>query len=139
MREHYDFSKMNGEKNPYIGMLKPSEVNPMVPSLTADVLPLATDADGVVRVGKTRVSLDIVIAAFSEGATAEEIVQRYSSLDLADVYQVISYYLRRRPEVEAYLREREAQADAVRAQNEALFDPHGVRDRLLARRHHRGR
>jgi len=87
-----------------------------------------------VRVGETRVTLDTVIAAFEEGATAEEIVYQYPSLDLADVYAVLSYYLQQRDEVEAYLRQRRRQAAAVRRQNEARFDPHGIRDRLLARR-----
>ena len=110
----------------------------MVPSFATEAVLLKADADGVIRVGKTRVTLDTVVAAFSQGATAEEIAQRYSSLELADLYQVIGYYLRRRPEVEAYLRERKAQADAVRKENEARFDPEGVRDRLLARPASRG-
>lgn len=103
-------------------------------TFAADVVPLETDADGVVRVGKTRVTLDTVIAAFNEGATAEEIVQQYPSLSLADMYQVIGYYLRRTAEVEAYLRQRRAEAEAVRRQNESRLDPQGVRDRLLSRR-----
>ena len=106
----------------------------MALSFTIETVPLQTDADGVVRVGKTRVTLDTVIAAFAEGATAEEIVQQYPSLDLADVYQVIGYYLRRTSEVEAYLQQRRAQAETVRKQNESRFDPQGVRDRLMARR-----
>ena len=97
-------------------------------------IPLEMDADGVVRVGGTRVTLDTIVAAFDEGATAEEIVQQYPSLLLADVYAVIGYYLRRRPEVEAYLRQRQQQASEVRSQNESRFDPRGVRNRLLARR-----
>jgi uncharacterized protein (DUF433 family) len=103
-------------------------------TFAADVVPLETDADGVVRVGKTRVTLDTVVAAFNEGATAEEIVQQYPSLSLADVYQVIGYYLRRTAEVEAYLRQRRAEAESVRRQNESCLDPQGVRDRLLSRR-----
>ncbi|HUT35798.1 MAG TPA: DUF433 domain-containing protein [Planctomycetota bacterium] len=110
----------------------------MVPTLAADAIPLHADSDGVIRVGNTRVTLDTVVAAFSQGATAEEIVQRYPSLELADVYQVIGYYLHRTSEVEAYLNERKAHADAVRRENEARFDPRGVRDRLLARRASRG-
>ena len=106
----------------------------MALSFTIETVPLQTDADGVIRVGKTRVTLDTVIAAFAEGATAEEIVQQYPSLDLADVYQVIGYYLRRTSEVEAYLQQRRAQAETVRKQNESRFDPQGVRDRLMARR-----
>jgi uncharacterized protein (DUF433 family) len=106
----------------------------MAIAVATQQIPLVTDADGVVRVGGTRVTLDTIVAAFDEGATAEEIVHQYPSLDLADVYGVISYYLRRRPEVEAYLRQRQQQADEVRRQNESRFDPHGVRDRLLALR-----
>ncbi|MCI0696125.1 DUF433 domain-containing protein [candidate division KSB1 bacterium] len=95
--------------------------------------PLTTDADGVVRVGGTRVTLDTIVYAFEEGATAEEITQQYPSLHLADVYAVIGYYLRQRSKVHAYLERRQQQAEAIRLQNEARFDPHGVRDRLLAR------
>jgi uncharacterized protein (DUF433 family) len=102
--------------------------------ISAEPIPLATDADGIVRVGGTRVTLDTVVAAFDEGATAEEIVQQYPSLHLADVYAVIGYYLRRRTEVEVYLRQRRGQAEDTRRQNESRFDPEGVRDRLLARR-----
>lgn len=97
-------------------------------------VPLVTGADNVVRVGATRVTLDTVVAAFCEGATAEEIVQQYPTLQLADVYSVIGYYLRHRTSVDAYLRDRQRQAAEVRRENEARFDPSGVRERLLARR-----
>ena len=103
-------------------------------SSATEIIPLAEDAEGIVRVGNTRVTLETVIAAFSEGATAEEIVQRYPSLHLADVYQVIGFYLRRPSDVDAYLQRRRDQVEGVRRQNEARFDPEGVRDRLLARR-----
>lgn len=103
-------------------------------SIKARPIPLEMDVDGVVRVGGTRVTLDTVIAAFNEGATAEEIVYQYPSLDLADVYAVLGYYLQRRSDVEAYLRQRERQREETREQNERHFDPRGIRDRLLARR-----
>jgi uncharacterized protein (DUF433 family) len=110
----------------------------MTLATTTEVIPIQVDANGVARVGGTRVTLDTVIAAFSEGATAEEIAQQYPSLNLADIYYVIGYYLRRPAEVEAYLRQRKTQADIVRKQNESRFDPQGVRDRLLARRAGKG-
>ena len=97
-------------------------------------VPLEVDADGVVRVGGTRVTLEPIVDAFQAGSTAEEIVHQYPSLDLADVYSVISFYLQRQPDVEAYLRRRQQQRDKVRDQNEDRFDPCGIRDRLLARR-----
>jgi len=100
----------------------------------AEPVPLVLDADGVARIGETRVTLDTLVAAFEEGATAEEIVHQYPALQLADVYSVIGYYLRRRQDVDAYLQERQKQAGTVRAQNESRFDSQGVRARLMARR-----
>ncbi|MGH9831576.1 MAG: DUF433 domain-containing protein [Blastocatellia bacterium] len=97
------------------------------------VVPLETDADGVIRVGGTRVRLDTVIFTYNEGATPEEIVEQFSSLKLSDVYAVISYYLQNRHEIEAYLRERQEQREQVRQMNEARFNQSGIRDRLLAR------
>jgi uncharacterized protein (DUF433 family) len=101
---------------------------------TVETMPLELDRDGVMRVGGTRVTLDTVVAAFNEGATAEEIAQQYPTLQLADIYAVIGYYLRRREEVEKYLSKRRELAEAVRRENEARFNPVGVRERLLARR-----
>lgn len=103
-------------------------------TISTEPPPLETDADGVVRVGGTRVSLDSVIYAFNEGSTPEEIVQQYTTLDLADVYAVIGYYLQHRGEVNEYLASRRAQRDEIRKEVESRFDPHGIRDRLLARR-----
>lgn len=107
-------------------------------SLIPQGLPLDRDANGVIRVGGTRVSLDSVVTAFLEGATSEEIAQQYPSLELADVYAVISYYLRHRDEVHVYLQERQGLALRVQQENESRFDPSGVRDRLLARRTRQG-
>ncbi len=97
-------------------------------------VPLSTDVHGVVRVGASRVTLASVVHAFRAGATAEEIAQQYPSLELSDVYAVVTYYLRHPAAVDNYLRDRGVDAHAVRDANEAEFDPAGVRDRLLARR-----
>jgi len=97
-------------------------------------LPLELDTDGVARISGTRVTLDTIIYAFLEGATAEEIAQQYPSLSLPDVYSVIGYYLHQSAKVNKYLRRREKLAEKVKQQNETRFDPAGVRDRLLARR-----
>jgi uncharacterized protein (DUF433 family) len=98
---------------------------------TIERVPIHTDADGVVRVARTRVTLDTIVGAFDAGATAEGITQQYSSVPLADVYSVITYYLRHKPEVCAYLKRREAQADEVRADVERRFPSAGLRERLL--------
>ncbi len=106
----------------------------MALTIAAEVAPLKTDRHGVVRVGGTRVTLDTVVYAFREGAAAEEIACRYPALDLADIYATITYYLRNRGAVDAYLRQREAQSEAVRQENETRLDPQGIRERLLARK-----
>lgn len=103
-------------------------------AINAEPAPLAVDFDGIVRVGGTRVTLDTVVAVFKQGATAEEIVHRYPSLRLGDVYASIAYYLNHQQEVESYLRQRQQQAQEIRQMNETQFDPQGLRDRLLARR-----
>jgi uncharacterized protein (DUF433 family) len=101
--------------------------------VAAELAPLETNVDGTVLVGKTRVTLDTVIAVFNQGMTAEEIVYRYPSLKLADVYATIGFYLNHQPEVEAYSRQRQQQAQEIRSMNEAKFDPQGLQNRLLAR------
>ncbi len=83
------------------------------------------------RVGKTRVTLDTVIKTFQNGATAEEIVYRYPSLKLADVYTTISFYLNHQQEVETYLQQRQNQAQTIRKMNESRFDPQSLRSRLI--------
>jgi uncharacterized protein (DUF433 family) len=97
-------------------------------------VPLAADRDGVIRVAGTRVTLETVARAFEQGATAEEIVQQFPSLPLADVYSVLGYLLRHQTEVAAYVGQCAARRSAVRQENERRFDPQGVRARLLARR-----
>jgi uncharacterized protein (DUF433 family) len=96
--------------------------------------PLATDPEGVIRVGGTRVSFDSVVFAFLDGSTPEEIAQQYPSLNLPDVYAAVAYYLNHRDEVGAYLRDRQTQRNQIRQEVEARFDPRGIRDTLLARR-----
>jgi|ERR1041384_6813884 len=101
--------------------------------ITTEVIPLETDADGVIRVSNTRVTLDTIVTAFKEGATAEEIAQQYPTVPLADIYYIIGYYLRRRKEVEEYLEKRKQEADELQQQMEARFNPVGIRERLMAR------
>lgn len=105
----------------------------MTLTIDNEPLPLLVDDDGVVRVGGTRVTLDTIVTAFNEGANAEEIVQQYPSLSLADVYAVIGYYLRRRSEIDDYLEQRTIRAEEVRQSNEFRYSQRDIRKRLLAR------
>jgi uncharacterized protein (DUF433 family) len=92
------------------------------------------DHAGVLRMNGTRVSLDSIIIAFNEGSTPEEIAQQYTTLNLADIYAVISYYLQNHDEVVEYLQRRKKQRAELREEVESQFDPQGIRDRLMARK-----
>ncbi|MBD2134515.1 DUF433 domain-containing protein [Sphaerospermopsis sp. FACHB-1094] len=102
--------------------------------ITSQPPPLEFTTDGVIRIGKTRVTLDTVIAVFKQGTTAEEIAYCYPSLKLANIYATIAFYLNHQQEVEVYLQQRQQQAQEIRKINEARFDSQGLRDRLLARK-----
>lgn len=99
-----------------------------------ETLPFARDAKGVIRIAGTRVPLETVVSAFDRGATAEEIAQQFPALALGDVYATISFFLKRRSEVESYLHERASEGDRIRRANEVRHTAVGIRDRLLARR-----
>lgn len=105
----------------------------MLSAAAVEPIPLSTDADGAIRIAGTRITLTTVIDTFMTGASPEEIAQDFPVLRLDDIYAVITYYLRHREEVDAYLRERRARADAMRRQIEAHSPQTGLRDRLLAR------
>ncbi len=105
----------------------------MAIAVKAEPLPLKVDQDGVVRVGGTRIPIDRVVYEFNTGATPEEIVLRYDTLRLDDVYLVVGYYLRHKAEVDAYLGEREREAQENIAKIEAKLSWSEVRARLLAR------
>ena len=101
--------------------------------LTKESPPLRTDEHGVVRVGDSRVTLDLVVGAFLEGATAEEIAMRYDVLDLVDVYATIAYYLRHRDEVDEYLAQEAAAADQTRREMADVVGADTLRAKLLGR------
>jgi uncharacterized protein (DUF433 family) len=104
-----------------------------LPTLS-DPLPLVVAEDGrVIRVTGTRVTLDTLIGAFKRGATSEEIAQDYPAVSLADVYAVITYYLRHRPEVEEYMERRAREHAKLRREIEGRPEHQELRERLLAR------
>ncbi|MGB7416426.1 MAG: DUF433 domain-containing protein [Thermosynechococcaceae cyanobacterium] len=106
----------------------------MTLAIDLEAPPIKTDIYGVVRVAKTRVTLDTVVTAFLEGCTPEEISEQYPSLQVSDIYLVVGYYLRHRDEVHAYLGERQHQSTIIQQEAEQQFNPIGLRDRLLSRR-----
>jgi uncharacterized protein (DUF433 family) len=101
--------------------------------LDAEPPPLRVDEGGAIRVGNSRIRLDLVVEQYENGMTPEDMVRAYDTLVLADVYAVIAHYLRHRDVVQAYLKRRAEEAGALRAKIEAER-PRVTREELLARR-----
>jgi len=107
----------------------------MTQPIQADPVPLRADERGALRVGNSRVLLDTLVNEYDNGADPEGIVNAYPTLQLADVYAVIAYYLRHQDEVNDYLRKRQAEAAELRREIESRQPGRAeLRAKLLARR-----
>src|SRR3954464_4130433 len=102
--------------------------------LQTDLLPIRVDheSNGALRVGPTRVTLEVVLTAHLQGNTPEQIVESFDTLNLADVYAVIGHYYRHKAEFDAHLAEVERKYQERRAHAMANGQS-GLRERLLAR------
>ena len=102
------------------------------------LIPLREEPPGVLRVGKSRVLLELVIHAHQQGASPREIVEMYDTLNIGDVFAVIAYYLAHPEEIDEYLRECDEEAQAVRRKIEASQPPGPSKEELLARARAKG-
>jgi hypothetical protein len=76
----------------------------------------------------------LVLRAFKAGATPEAIVQSYDTLNLADVYAIVSRYLAAPRPFEEYLRLRdEAAVETRRKVEESQGSQTNLRTILMAR------
>ena len=66
--------------------------------------------EDVIRIKGNRIDIEIVLEDYLEGASPEEILLRYPTLNLEKIHATILYYLAKTEEVEAYL-ERVRQLD----------------------------
>jgi uncharacterized protein (DUF433 family) len=108
------------------------EVKSVLP-VDTDSQPVRLDDGGVIRVGRSRVSLDLIVEQYESGMSPEEMTRAYDTLGLADIHAAIAYYLRHRDHVKAYLTQRRKDAESLRAKIETER-PRMTRDELVARR-----
>jgi uncharacterized protein (DUF433 family) len=94
----------------------PGKVAIMSMILHADPLPLRVDETGAIRVGESRVTLDVLLQYWKTGMTPEEIARGLDILTPADVHGALAYYHRHQREVENYLRRRDEEAEQLRRQ-----------------------
>jgi uncharacterized protein (DUF433 family) len=106
--------------------------------IEAIVPPLRVDEYGAVRVGKTQVTLPVLLESYKLGRSPEELVEEFSTLTLAEVYGAISYYLHHREATDAYLDELDRQWKTTFKEIEAQPGYHESRRRLLERAKNEG-
>jgi uncharacterized protein (DUF433 family) len=94
-----------------------------VPLMSVTIEPeaplLRIDETGAIRVGDSRIVLELVVVAYFDGASPETIVEMYPPLRADEVYGAIGYYLRHRAKLDEYFAKRAAQADNARQRIEA--------------------
>ena len=102
----------------------------LAPNLT---LPFRQLADGTIRLGETRITLETILDSYGLGQRPEEIHAAFPSLELADIYAVIAYYLKNRETVDHYLAEQEADSRRLLAELADLPGNAAKRQSLIER------
>lgn len=108
-----------------------------IESFPTMTVPLRVEPNGAVRVSTpaTRVPYELVVWLHQRGETPEQIQEAYPTIELADIYAVIAYYLCNREAVDAYLRETEEEWERLKAEADARHpDNAALLTRLQARR-----
>lgn len=99
-----------------------------------DTAPLNQDSEGTIHLTGSRVTFDTLLAAYLRGDAAEQIQANFPLLSLAQIYGAIAWYLNHQGEAEAYLAERETQADDIRREIESQPEQSAFRELLRQRR-----
>ena len=66
-----------------------------------------------IRIKGTRVGIETVLDDYLRGASPEEIVTRYRTLTLEQVYATITHYLDKQEEIDNYLKRWQAYTEAA--------------------------
>jgi len=87
------------------------------------ILPLKMDEQGAISISGTQVTLDTLIARYQQGDSPEAIHEGFPTVPLTDIYTVIAYYLAHRDDLDAYLKQRDEEAQRVRQEVESRYTP----------------
>ena len=99
----------------------------MTMPLHTDPVPLHIDDTGAIRVGDSRVTLDVLLHYWRQGMKPEEIARGLDTISLADIHGALSYYFRHETEIDDYLRLAPEEAeDLHRSRSKPPTPPSGV-------------
>lgn len=96
--------------------------------------PLVQEDNGTIRIIGSRITLDTVVKAYKNGATAEQILDSFPSLSLRDIHAIIAYYFEHKADVEIYLQQRHEEAEAIKLKIESEQDAASFRAKMRERR-----
>ncbi|MCX7992279.1 MAG: DUF433 domain-containing protein, partial [Fimbriimonadales bacterium] len=109
-------------------------IQQLLEQIAALSLPVRIESNGAVRVGDSRVTLEIVLEAFLQGETPEQVVQSYPTLNLADVCCLYAHYSVNRQLFEKYLEASRQQSESVREMIESAYPTEDLRERIKQKR-----
>lgn len=66
-------------------------------------VPLREDEAGAIRIGDSRLLLEVIIQRYNAGDSPEALAEAFDSITLEEIYLVIAYYLGHRDEVDRYV------------------------------------
>src|SRR5437016_8059779 len=98
----------------------------VIGEIVAEKPPLSVWEDGSVRIGDSRLLLELVIHSFNAGNAPERIAEQFPPVSVGDLYSVIGYYLRHKDRFDRYFAECEVETDELRARIERMFPPDGL-------------
>lgn len=90
-------------------------------------VPLRQDEDGTLWIANTQVRLEEVITKFQLAYTPERINHDLPTLEPADIYAVIAYYLTNKAETDTYVQQQEEKEDQLWDAKQELFERFGKR------------
>lgn len=77
--------------------------------------------EGGYWIAETRVSLDSIVYDFLDGMSPDTIAENFPVLTLEEVFGAIAFYLANREEVDAYLRETDAQFESFQNRTRVAY------------------
>ena len=96
---------------------------------------LRQDEKGAIRIGNSRVTIDVVLGDYYAGESPQTIAEHYPAVSLADIHETIAYALRHPETVQEYLQQRKEEAEHLRQTIESRQPPNAeLKAKLLARK-----
>ena len=99
-----------------------------------DDIPLTQDTYGTIRVTGSRITIDTLVARYLQGHAPEDIHEGFPTVSDEAIRKIIGWYLAHKPEVDEYIRARDAEGEILRREIESQPRNIALRQKLLRRK-----